>query len=76
MSNETKEITDIEFARRWQELKRILHGKVPEIADRAGTDVVRFMNATQRKIKSPELLGPMYEAMEQVAREELEKIKL
>lgn len=69
-------MNDVIFARRWQELKPILYGKVPEIADRAGTDVVRFMNATQRKIKSPELLGPMYEAMEEVAREEQKKLNL
>lgn len=69
-------ITPIFLRERWDVLKPVLQGRKKEIALRAGCSVKRIDNAISMQIVSPELLKPILEAFEEVAREELEKIQL
>lgn len=69
-------ITPISFRERYDGLKQLLLGKQFEIAAKAGCNPVRVINAIHGRIVSPELLEPIMDAMEEVAREELEKIQL
>lgn len=69
-------ITPISFRDRWDELKTVLQGKKREIAERAGCSVKRVDNAISLQIVSHDLLQPILNAMEEIAREELEKIQL
>lgn len=73
--NDTK-INPISFKQRYDGMKQLLLGKQFEIAEKAGCNPMRVVNAISGKIVSPELLEPILEAMEDVAREELEKIQL
>lgn len=69
-------ITPITFRERFLVLKPLLKGKNFEVANRAGCSPNRVINSISGKIVSPELLQPILDAMEEVAREEMEKIKL
>lgn len=69
-------MTREKFRSRYEELKQIVSGKGNAIAERAGCDETRFINAIAGRIKSEELLIPLYSAMEEVAREEVNKIQI
>lgn len=69
-------INPISFKERYEGIKQLLVGKQFDIAAKAGCNPVRVVNAISGRIVSPELLEPILEAMEEVAREELQKIQL
>ena len=69
-------ITPLYLRERWDVLKPVLQGNKREIARRAGCSVKRIDNAISMQIVSSKLLQPILDAMEEVAREEMEKIKL
>lgn len=69
-------ITPIYLRERWDVLKPVLQGNKREIAKRAGCSVKRIDNAISMQIVSSELLKPILEAFEEIAQEELQKIKL
>ena len=69
-------ITPIFLRERWDVLKPVLQGNKREIANRAGCSVKRVDNAISMQIVSHDLLKPILCAMEEVAREELEKIQI
>lgn len=71
-----KTITPIIFRKRYEGMKQLLVGKKFDIAAKANCNPVRVVNAIAGRIASPELLEPILQAMEEVAREELQKIQL
>lgn len=75
-TEKSTKINPIIFRERYDGLKQLLLGKQFEIADKAGCNPMRVINAISGKIVSPELLQPIMDAMEEVAREEMEKIQL
>lgn len=69
-------ITPLSFRERFEVIKPLLKGDYFEVAKRAGCNPSRVVNAIYGKIVSPDLLQPIMDAMEEVAREELKKIQL